>query len=80
MVRIEEPDPALAAINLDDARADGLRAFDRAVVARSSQHLWAANVPTHLEAGEHRVQVRARSRFEGEMTASTTYRLIDWVD
>jgi hypothetical protein len=80
MVRIEEPDPTLAAINLDDARAGGLRAFDRAVVARSSQHLWAANVPTHLEAGEHRVQVRARSRFEGEMTASTTYRLIDWVD
>ena len=80
MARVDEPDPQLAAINIDDARAQDLRAFDRAVVARSGKHLWAANVPTDLEAGEHQVEVRARSRFEGETTARTSYRLIDWIE
>ncbi len=78
MARVEEPDPQLAIINLDDTRSTTLRSFDRAVMARSSMHLWAARVPTDLDAGEHRVEVRARSRFEGEMTASTSYHLIDW--
>ena len=80
MERVDAPDPQLAMINVDDARAQGLRSFDRAVLAQPVMHLWAANVPTDLAAGEHRVEVRARSRFEGEMTAATSYRLIDWTD
>lgn len=80
MTRVETPDPQLAMINVDDARADGLRSFDRAVLARPGTHLWAGAVPTDLAAGEHRVEVRARSRYEGELRAVTRYRLIDWVD
>lgn len=80
MERVDALDPQLAMINVDDARAEGLRSFDRAVLAQPVMHLWAANVPTDLAAGEHRVEVRARSRFEGEMTAATSYRLIDWTD
>lgn len=78
MARVAEPDPDLLAINIADARSDRLRSFDRAVVARSSPHLWGARVPTDLAAGEHRIDVRVQSRFEGELHASTTYRLVDW--
>ncbi|MCX7563355.1 calcineurin-like phosphoesterase family protein [Xanthomonadaceae bacterium XH05] len=80
MVRVFEPDPSLLAINIDDSRAETLRSFDRAVIARSSMHLWGAGVPTDLAAGEHLIEVRAQSRFEGELTAATTYRLVDWRD
>ncbi len=78
MTRVFEPDPELLAINIDDARSERLRSFDRAVVARSSPHLWGARVPTDLDAGEHRIEVRAQSRYEGELHAVTTYRLADW--
>ena len=78
MVRIFEPDPELLAINIADARADHLRSYDRAVVARSTSHLWSARVPTDLAVGEHRIEVRAQSRYEGELQASTTYHLVDW--
>ena len=78
MTRVQEPDPALLALNLDDMRAQGLRSFDRAVMARPGQHLWSARLPTVLDAGEHDIQVRARSRFEGLIEAATRYRLDEW--
>lgn len=78
MARVQEPDPELLAINIEDARSDRLRSYNRAVVARSSNHLWGARVPTDLAAGEHRIDVRAISRYEGELHASTTYQLAEW--
>ena len=78
MTRVSEPDPELLAINIADARSDRLRSYDRAVVARSSPHLWGARVPTDLAAGEHRIDVRAQSRYEGELHATATYRLAGW--
>lgn len=73
-----EPDPELVALNLADRQAEELRAFDRAVLARPTRHLWSANVPTDLAVGEHQLEVRVQSRFEGEFRASTHYRLLDW--
>lgn len=73
-----EPDPELVALNLADREAAHLRSFDRAVQAQPTQHLWAANVPTDLAVGEHRIEVRVRSRFEGEIRGATRYRLMDW--
>ena len=78
MIRSIEPDAELLALNLADREADQLRSFDRAVVAKPSQHVWRANVPTNLAAGEHRIEVRAVGRSEGELRASTSYRLMDW--
>ena len=75
-----EPDPALLAQNIDDTRSAALRSRDRAVVAQPTRHLWAARVPTDLAAGEHRIEVRAQSRYEGELHATTTYRLDEWAD
>lgn len=78
MTRVANPDPELVALNLADRQAAQLRSFDRAVMAAPTQHLWSANVPTDLATGEHRVEVRAESRFEGRLHASTTYQLLDW--
>lgn len=80
MQRATDPDPQLVALNLTDRDAAQLRSFDRAVMARPTQHLWSANVPTDLAIGTHRLDVRARSRFEGELRASTDYQLQDWVE
>lgn len=78
MTRVQDPDPALVALNLDDMRAAGLRSFDRAVMARPTQHLWSARLPTDLDAGEHEIQVRTHSRFEGVIHATSSYRLDEW--
>lgn len=78
MQRVLEPDPELSAINADDRRAARLRSFDRAVPARVSHHLWTGRVPTNLPVGEHRIEVRVQSRYEGEFRATTSYHLEDW--
>ncbi len=60
----------------DDA-AETLRGFDRSPEAEPSNHLWRGALPTTLEAGEHRIEVRAFDRWRGEVQATTTYRLLD---
>ncbi len=78
MARTEIPDPALLALNLEDARAPTLRSRDRAVIGTDSPHIWHVRVPTTLDEGEHVVEVRAVSRYEGEVSARTTYTLQTW--
>lgn len=78
MSRIEAADPALLEINIEDARSPVLRARDRAVTANLSPHIWHVRVPTTLAEGEHVVEVRALSEYEGEVRASTTYTLQTW--
>jgi hypothetical protein len=75
MTRAERPDPALLAINADDDRRAALREYDRAVEAAVSQHLWRGMLPTDLDEGEHRIEVRAFDRWDGELRAETSYRL-----
>jgi hypothetical protein len=75
MRRVARPDPALLAINAADDAADRLRSFDRAVEAAESSHLWRGALPTDLATGEHRIEVRAFDRWDGELRASTLYRL-----
>ena len=77
MRRVDRADPALRAINVDDDRAETLRAFDRAPEAILSPHLWRGALPTTLEAGEHRVEVRVFDRWRGELRQHTHYRLVD---
>ena len=54
-----------------------LRGFDRSPEAEVSQHLWRGALPTTLDAGEHRIEVRAFDRWRGEVRAGTRYRLQD---
>lgn len=75
MRRVARPDPALLAINAADDAADRLRSYDRAVEAAESTHLWRGALPTDLAAGEHRIEVRAFDRWDGELRATTRYRL-----
>lgn len=75
MTRATHPDPALLAINVVDDRADTLRAYDRAVEAVPSTHLWRGALPTDLAVGEHQVEVRAFDRWDGELRAGLSYRL-----
>jgi len=78
MTRAAHPDPALLAINVVDDRADTLRAYDRAVEATPSTHLWRGALPTDLAIGEHHVEVRAFDRWDGELRAGLSYRLEDF--
>ena len=75
MKKVLQPDPALLVENMRDDAADALRGYDRSPEAEPSQHLWRGALPTKLDAGEHRVEVRAFDRWRGELRASTTYRL-----
>lgn len=78
MKRSSEPDPALLALNIADRQASALQSRDRAVPARPTQHLWQARLPTDLAVGLHRVEVRVRSRYEGEWIEQTHYRIQAW--
>ena len=75
MRQVLQPDPALLVENMRDDLAEALRGYDRSPEAEPSPHLWRAALPTKLEAGEHRIEVRALDRWRGEVRASTTYRL-----
>ena len=75
MRRVLQPDPRLLAENIADDAADALRGYDRSPEADISTHLWRGALPTDLALGEHRVDVRAFDRWQGEQAASVTYRL-----
>ena len=79
MQRARQPDPRVVAENMRDDETTDLRGYDRLPEATSSEHLWRGALPTHLDTGEHRVQVRALRVLSGhdvEM-AATSYRLVD---
>lgn len=78
MSRALRPDPALLALNAADDAAPALRAYDRAVEATPSTHLWRGALPTDLAVGEHEVEVRAHDRWRGVLQASIRYRLDDY--
>ncbi len=75
MRRVLRPDPALLAENMADDSAAALRGYDRSPEADVSTHLWRGALPTDLAIGEHRVDVRAFDRWQGEQSASIRYRL-----
>ena len=79
MTRVLQADPRVLAENLADDGADALRAFDRMPEATPSSHLWRLTLPTDLPAGEHRIEVRARDSWLGEVVQSSVYRLQDAV-
>jgi hypothetical protein len=60
MQRVESPDPSLLAMNMLDARAEKLTAYDLTPEALPSAHLWRGSLPTDLTPGEHRIEVRAQ--------------------
>jgi len=78
MRKLLRPDPWLLAENALDDTAPALRSRERAVEAAPSLHLWHGFLPTSLPVGEHRVEVRAFDRWQGEQRASTQYRLEVW--
>ncbi|WP_407067674.1 calcineurin-like phosphoesterase C-terminal domain-containing protein [Marilutibacter alkalisoli] len=77
MQHVVKPDPRILAINVADDASATLRGYDRAPEAKPSPHLWRAALPTDLPVGEHRIEVRAFDRWQGEQRASTVYRLED---
>lgn len=77
MRKVLAPDPRLLVENVRDDLAAAPRGFDRSPEAVPSTHLWRGALPTDLAAGEHRIEVRAFDRWQGEQRAWTTYRLVD---
>lgn len=77
MRRVLHADPWLRAENARDDEADALRGFDRSPEAELSMHLWRGALPTDLDIGEHRVEVRVFDRWQGEQRATVHYRLAD---
>ena len=77
MQRVARPDPRLLAENARDDQAEALRGYDRSPEAAASTHLWRGTLPTDLEVGEHRIEVRTQDRWRGLLTASATYRLVE---
>ncbi len=77
MKKVLAADPDLLAENARDDAAKTLRGYDRSPEAKPSAHLWRGALPTHLDAGEHWVEVRALDRWRGEVRAQTSYRLED---
>ncbi|MGY0559631.1 calcineurin-like phosphoesterase C-terminal domain-containing protein [Luteimonas sp. A277] len=77
MRRVSAPDPRLVVENVRDDLATELRGFDRSPEAQPSTHLWRGALPTDLDVGEHRIDVRAFDRWHGEQRAWTDYRLIE---
>ena len=75
MRKVVQPDPRLLAENALDDAAEALRGYDRSPEATASAHLWRGALPTELDVGEHRVEVRALDRWRGEQSARTSYRL-----
>ncbi len=75
MRRVERADPRLLVENVADDLATELRGYDRSPEATPSTHLWRGALPTTLASGEHRIDVRAFDRWQGEQLASTVYRL-----
>ncbi|WP_372014418.1 calcineurin-like phosphoesterase C-terminal domain-containing protein [Pseudoxanthomonas sp. 10H] len=75
MRRVERADPRLLVENVADDVATALRGFDRSPEAVPPTHLWRGALPTDLAVGEHRVEVRAFDRWQGEAVAATTYSL-----
>ena len=77
MKRVEQPDPKLLAENVADDTAASLRGYDRSPEADPSTQLWRGALPTDLAVGEHRIEVRAFDRWQGEQRAQGSYRLDD---
>lgn len=75
MRHVRQPDPRLQAENVEDARAESLRGYDRSPEAWASTHLWRGTLPTDIAAGEHRIEVRTIDPWRGELRARTQYRL-----
>lgn len=77
MRKVAEPDPRLVRQNVLDDAASALRGYDRAPQAAPSPHLWRGVLPTDLETGGHRIEVRAFDRWQGEQRAASEYRLVE---
>jgi len=75
MKPVLQSDPGLAVENVKDDLADVLRGYDRSPEATLSLHLWRGTLPTNLSVGSHQVEVRAFDRWNGEQSATTSYRL-----
>jgi C terminal of Calcineurin-like phosphoesterase/N terminal of Calcineurin-like phosphoesterase/Calcineurin-like phosphoesterase len=74
MLRVDSLDPTLLEMNLKDARAEKLPAYDLTPEAQVSSHLWRGSLPTDLALGEHRIEVRAQLN-EQWFSDGLSYRL-----
>lgn len=75
MRKVLQPDPAVLVENIADDLAPSLRTYDRLPEASPSPHLWRGGLPTDLDLGAHRIEVRAKLETSGWASATTEYRL-----
>jgi hypothetical protein len=75
MRRVEEPDPAYCRYVQDWDYLEHLVPGRRPSNPELCNHLWKSRIITALPAGEHRIEVRAKDRFQRTHTAESVYRI-----
>lgn len=75
MRKVDQVDPSYLADLMEWDLAEALMPGRRGSNAVISTHLWRGNIPTRLEVGEHRVEVKVKDMFGREFIQTTSYRL-----
>ena len=75
MEYIEEPDPSYVELVYEWDTTENLLPGRRSSNPINSEHLWRENIPTNLETGEHKIEIKATDMFEKIHTATSSYRL-----
>ena len=75
MWKVDQTDPSYSAGLMEWDITEELLPGRRGSNAVQSTHLWRGNIPTNLEVGTHKVEVKVKDMFGREFMESTTYRL-----
>ncbi|MCX2679151.1 calcineurin-like phosphoesterase family protein [Galbibacter sp. EGI 63066] len=75
MQYLEAQDPSYEALVYEWDLAEELMPGRRSSNPIDSKHLWRGGIPVKLEAGEHKIEVKATDMFGNTYTSSSSYRL-----
>lgn len=75
MQYMEEPDPSYVALVYEWDTAEQLMPGRRSSNPINSEHLWHAKIPTHVELGEHTIEIKAKDQYGQTYTGTRTYKV-----
>lgn len=74
---VKEPDPSYVKMVYEWDTTEELMPGRRSSNPINSEHLWRGNIPTNLETGLHKIEIKATDMFGQTHTAIGSYRLED---
>jgi len=75
MTHIEDYDPAYATLVYEWDTSTELMAGRRSSNPIKSNHLWRGSIPTNLDLGLHKIEIKATDMFGNQYTETSSYRL-----